>query len=82
MQSYLAGLAASGALISVLRMVTKAAFEKSNNGLRKGASMLLFLFTMIIYIGILYCLDWLILIEYYISKCMMILSAVKVVSLK
>ncbi|KAL9321279.1 hypothetical protein ACSQ67_013118 [Phaseolus vulgaris] len=40
-QSYLAGLAASGALISVLRMVTKAAFEKSNNGLRKGAILFL-----------------------------------------
>lgn len=36
-QSYLAGLSASGALISLLRMLTKFAFEKSHNGLRKGA---------------------------------------------
>lgn len=37
-QSFLAGSAASGALISVLRLVTKAVFENSPNGLRKGAS--------------------------------------------
>ncbi|KAI3457281.1 hypothetical protein Pfo_013944 [Paulownia fortunei] len=36
-QSFLAGLAASGALTSALRMITKAAFENSKNGLRKGA---------------------------------------------
>lgn len=38
-QSYLAGLAASGALTSALRLVTKAAFERSSNGLRKGVNM-------------------------------------------
>uniref|UniRef100_A0A2P2LFA3 Equilibrative nucleotide transporter 3-like isoform X2 n=1 Tax=Rhizophora mucronata TaxID=61149 RepID=A0A2P2LFA3_RHIMU len=38
-QSFLAGLAASGALTSGLRLITKAAFENSQNGLRKGASM-------------------------------------------
>ncbi|KAG5118949.1 hypothetical protein JHK82_033369 [Glycine max] len=37
-QSFLAGLAASGALTSALRLITKAAFENSKNGLRKGAS--------------------------------------------
>ncbi|KAJ4847883.1 Epsin-3, clathrin recruitment and traffic between the Golgi and endosome [Turnera subulata] len=37
MQSYLAGLAASGALTSALRLITKAAFENSKDGLRKGA---------------------------------------------
>lgn len=37
MQSFLAGAAASGALTSGLRLVTKAAFENSKNGLRKGA---------------------------------------------
>lgn len=37
-QSYLAGLAASGALTSALRLVTKAAFERASNGLRKGVS--------------------------------------------
>ncbi|CAL2249620.1 unnamed protein product [Prunus armeniaca] len=36
-QSFLAGLAASGALTSALRLITKAAFENSHNGLRKGA---------------------------------------------
>ncbi|CAK9181296.1 unnamed protein product [Ilex paraguariensis] len=35
--SFLAGVAASGALTSALRPVTKAAFEKSDNGLRNGA---------------------------------------------
>lgn len=37
-QSYLAGSSASGALTSGLRLVTKAAFENSEDGLRKGAS--------------------------------------------
>ncbi|KAL5972969.1 hypothetical protein ACLOJK_039776 [Asimina triloba] len=36
-QSFLAGLAASGVLTSVLRLITKVAFESSNDGLRKGA---------------------------------------------
>ncbi|XP_057430500.1 equilibrative nucleotide transporter 3-like [Lotus japonicus] len=36
-QSFLAGLAASGALTSGLRLLTKVAFEKSDNGLRIGA---------------------------------------------
>ncbi|KAI8525343.1 hypothetical protein RHMOL_Rhmol13G0223400 [Rhododendron molle] len=39
MQSFLAGLAAAGALTSALRLITKAAFEKSANGLRKGVGM-------------------------------------------
>ncbi|XP_073004788.1 equilibrative nucleotide transporter 3-like isoform X1 [Typha latifolia] len=38
-QSFLAGLAASGALTSALRLITKAAFENSQDGLRKGAMM-------------------------------------------
>ncbi|KAJ4977527.1 hypothetical protein NE237_002633 [Protea cynaroides] len=36
-QSFLAGLAASGALTSGLRLITKAAFSSSRDGLRKGA---------------------------------------------
>ncbi|MED6220499.1 Epsin-3, clathrin recruitment and traffic between the Golgi and endosome [Stylosanthes scabra] len=36
-QSFLAGLAASGALTSALRLITKASFENSKDGLRKGA---------------------------------------------
>ncbi|MED6197576.1 Epsin-3, clathrin recruitment and traffic between the Golgi and endosome [Stylosanthes scabra] len=37
LQSFLAGAAASGALTSALRLITKAAFENSQDGLRKGA---------------------------------------------
>ncbi|KAJ4837425.1 hypothetical protein Tsubulata_035562 [Turnera subulata] len=37
--SFFAGLAASGALTSALRLITKAALDKANDGLRKGASM-------------------------------------------
>nr|GLL24044.1 equilibrative nucleotide transporter 3-like [Ipomoea trifida] len=40
-QSFLAGLAASGILTSGLRLVTKAAFEHSSNGLRKGVILFL-----------------------------------------
>lgn len=36
----MAGLAVAGALTSALRLITKAAFEKSNDRLRKGASKL------------------------------------------
>lgn len=39
MQSFSAGMAASGAITSALRLVTKAAFENSRDGLRKGARM-------------------------------------------
>lgn len=42
-QSFMAGLAASGAITSGLRLLTKAAFEDSKGGLRKGACMFLFL---------------------------------------
>ncbi|KAF7805862.1 equilibrative nucleotide transporter 3-like [Senna tora] len=38
MQSFFAGLAASGLLTSALRLITKAAFENSKDGLRKGAT--------------------------------------------
>ncbi|KAG6754782.1 hypothetical protein POTOM_040576 [Populus tomentosa] len=37
-QSFFAGLAASGALTSALRLITKAAFDKSKDGPRKGVS--------------------------------------------
>jgi len=42
LQSFFAGLAASGALTSALRLITKAAFDKSKDGPRKGVSMSLF----------------------------------------
>ncbi|KAF9587495.1 hypothetical protein IFM89_003434 [Coptis chinensis] len=38
-QSFLAGLAASGAITSALRLITKAAFENSTDGLRTGARL-------------------------------------------
>ncbi|KAL5579279.1 hypothetical protein UlMin_011721 [Ulmus minor] len=41
LQSYMAGLAASGALASGLRLITKAAFEKTKNGLRKSTMLFL-----------------------------------------
>ncbi|TXG47266.1 hypothetical protein EZV62_026560 [Acer yangbiense] len=40
-QSYVAGMAAAGALTSVLRLLTKAIFEKSHDGLRKGVMLFL-----------------------------------------
>lgn len=39
MQSFLAGLSFSGALTSALRLITKLAFQNSEDGLRKGAMM-------------------------------------------
>jgi equilibrative nucleoside transporter 1/2/3 len=45
-QSFLAGLAASGALTSGLRLVTKAAFDKDNNGQRKGTLLFLAIATV------------------------------------
>ncbi|XP_062161692.1 equilibrative nucleotide transporter 3-like isoform X2 [Alnus glutinosa] len=53
LQSFLAGLAASGALASALRLVTKAAFEKSHNGLRKGAMLFLAMSTFFEFLCIL-----------------------------
>lgn len=49
----MAGLAASGALTSGLRMVTKAAFENSNNGLRKGALLFMSIATVLEFLCIL-----------------------------
>ncbi|XP_074284432.1 equilibrative nucleotide transporter 7-like [Silene latifolia] len=37
MQSFFVGWAASGALISGFRLITKSAYDKSPNSLRKGA---------------------------------------------
>jgi len=47
LQSFLCGLAASGALTSALRLITKAAFDNSKDGLRKGASKLIFSFSIV-----------------------------------
>ncbi|KAL6657810.1 hypothetical protein ACP70R_005590 [Stipagrostis hirtigluma subsp. patula] len=38
-QSFFAGQAAAGAITSILRFITKGAFENSHNGLRKGAML-------------------------------------------
>ncbi|KAL1829761.1 hypothetical protein ACET3Z_008173 [Daucus carota] len=52
MQSFFGGLAASGALTSGLRLVTKAAFENSANGLRKGTMLFLAISTFLEFICI------------------------------
>ncbi|KAH6826732.1 Major facilitator superfamily protein [Perilla frutescens var. hirtella] len=46
-QSFFAGLAASGALTSGLRLVTEAAFDKTDNGLRKGVILFLSISTLV-----------------------------------
>ncbi|CAK9174800.1 unnamed protein product [Ilex paraguariensis] len=53
MQSFLAGLAAAGALTSALRLITKAAFDKSDDGLRKGAMLFLAISTFLEFLCIL-----------------------------
>ncbi|XP_027338804.1 equilibrative nucleotide transporter 3-like [Abrus precatorius] len=71
MQSYLAGLAASGALISVLRILTKAAFDRAHDGLRKGAILFLAISTFIEFLCIiLYAIYFtnLPIVKYYRSK--------------
>lgn len=45
-QSFLAGMAASGALTSALRLLTEAAFNNYENGLRKGALLFLLISTL------------------------------------
>ncbi|XP_075667691.1 equilibrative nucleotide transporter 3-like [Castanea sativa] len=70
-QSFLAGCAAAGTLTSVLRLLTKAAFEKSDNGLRKGALLFLAISTFITFLCfILYALYFpsLPIVVYYRSK--------------
>ncbi|XP_019440304.1 PREDICTED: equilibrative nucleotide transporter 3-like isoform X2 [Lupinus angustifolius] len=70
-QSYLAGLAASGALTSLLRMLTKVAFEKSSHGLRKGALLFLAISTFVEFLCIfLYAIYFtkLPIVKYYRSK--------------
>ncbi|XP_020877203.1 equilibrative nucleotide transporter 3-like [Arabidopsis lyrata subsp. lyrata] len=46
-QSFMAGLAIAGALTSAIRLITKAAFEKSHDGLRKRAIIFLAIATFI-----------------------------------
>ncbi|XP_074334417.1 equilibrative nucleotide transporter 3-like [Apium graveolens] len=71
MQSFFAGLAASGALTSGLRLMTKAAFENSGDGLRKGTMLFLSIATFLEFLCIfLYALVFpkLPVVKYYRSK--------------
>nr|XP_011470879.1 PREDICTED: equilibrative nucleotide transporter 3-like [Fragaria vesca subsp. vesca] len=70
-QSFLSGLAAAGALTSVMRLITKALFDKYNNGLRKGAMLFLSISTFIQLVCILlYAIYFprLPIVKYYRSK--------------
>ncbi|KAL3596313.1 hypothetical protein D5086_007950, partial [Populus alba] len=70
-QSYLAGIAASGFLISALRLLTKAAFEKFPNGLRKGVILFLVISTFFEFLCILvyaYLFPKLPIVKYYRLK--------------
>ncbi|XP_056162698.1 equilibrative nucleotide transporter 3-like [Syzygium oleosum] len=58
MQSYFAGSAASGALTSALRLMTKAAFDKTHDGLRKGAMLFLAISTFFEFICIIMYATW------------------------
>ncbi|KAL0012630.1 hypothetical protein SO802_007738 [Lithocarpus litseifolius] len=70
-QSFLGGLAASGALASGLRLLTKVSFEKTHNGLRKGATLFLAISTFFEFLCILlYAIVFakLPIVKYYRSK--------------
>ncbi|KAL7243893.1 hypothetical protein ACSBR1_016164 [Camellia fascicularis] len=70
-QSFQAGLAASGALTSALRLMTKAAFERTDNGLSKGAMLFLAISTFFEFLCIfLYAFIFpkLPIVKYYRSK--------------
>ncbi|TKY71611.1 Equilibrative nucleotide transporter 3 [Spatholobus suberectus] len=69
--SFFAGLAASGALASGLRLLTKVGFEKSHNGLRKGAMLFFAISTLFEFLCIiLYAMYFpkLSTVKYYRSK--------------
>eukprot|EP00249_Psilotum_nudum_P015184 c25205_g1_i1 orf=197-1453(+) len=71
LQSFSAGLAASGAATSGLRLVTKAAFENSRNGLRKGALAFFFISSFFVLMCIVlyaYVFPRLDIVKYYRSK--------------
>ncbi|WCJ42994.1 Equilibrative nucleotide transporter 3 [Euphorbia peplus] len=71
LQSFFAGLAASGALTSGLRLITKAAFDKANNGLRKGVMLFLAISTFMEFFCILlyaFCFPKLPIVKYYRAK--------------
>ncbi|KAG7557698.1 MFS transporter superfamily [Arabidopsis suecica] len=70
-QSFVAGLAIDGALTSAIRLITKAAFEKSHDGLRKGAIIFLAIATFIELLCVIlyaYVFPKLPIVKYYRSK--------------
>ncbi|KAG7557697.1 Equilibrative nucleoside transporter [Arabidopsis suecica] len=70
-QSFVAGLAVAGALTSAFRLITKAAFEKSHDGLRKGAMIFLAISTLIEFLCVLlyaYVFPKLPIVKYYRRK--------------
>lgn len=54
LQSFFAGLAASGALTSGLRLITKAVFDKTDHGLRKGVILFLAISVLIQFLCIFF----------------------------
>lgn len=70
-QSFMAGLAASGVATSALRLITKAAFEDASNGLRKGTLLFLAISSLFEFICIFlyaYLFPKLPIVKYYRSK--------------
>ncbi|XP_052302210.1 LOW QUALITY PROTEIN: equilibrative nucleotide transporter 3 [Populus trichocarpa] len=70
-QSFLASLSASGALISALRLITKAAFDNSQDELRKGAISFLAIsafFELLCVLLYAYVFPKLAIVKYYYSK--------------
>ncbi|KAI3861748.1 hypothetical protein MKW92_053083 [Papaver armeniacum] len=70
-QSFLAGMAVSGVITTALRLTTKAAFENSRNGLRKGARMYFavsMLFELLCLVLYAYVFPKLPIVKYYRSK--------------
>ncbi|CAH2071701.1 unnamed protein product [Thlaspi arvense] len=70
-QSFTAGMAVAAALTSAFRLITKAAFEKSHDGLRKGAMIFLAISTFIEFLCVLlyaYVFPKLPIVKYYRSK--------------
>ncbi|KAL8139297.1 hypothetical protein V2J09_005318 [Rumex salicifolius] len=71
LQSFFGGLAASGALTSGLRLITKAVFDNTNQGLRKGALLFLAISAFLELLCILlytYTFPKIPIIKYYRSK--------------
>ncbi|ESQ38084.1 hypothetical protein EUTSA_v10028692mg [Eutrema salsugineum] len=70
-QSFMGGLAVAGALTSALRLITKAAFENSNDGQRKGAMIFLAISTFIEFLCVMlyaYVFPKLPIVKYYRRK--------------